>query len=76
MTKRFKDTCLWLGMGFKLGGIKKQKGGHTGLENRMSPLKWRRLRKDLVVKLNLFPQKEEEKYLRLFYKINIKKVLI
>jgi hypothetical protein len=65
-------TSVW---GLNLG-IVKQKRGQAGLQNRMSPLKWRRRGKDLVLKLNLFPPKRRRKVLKIFYKINIKKVLI
>ena len=47
----------------KLGGVKTKGGGQAGLENRLSSLKWRTRGKDLVMKLNQLPQKEEKKLL-------------
>ena len=65
-------TSVW---DSKLGGVKTKGGRQAGLENRLSPLKWRRRRKDLVMKLNPSARKDK-KILNKLYIINIKKVLI
>ena len=56
--------------------VVKKKGGQAGLENRMSPLKSRRLGKRLGNITKSVSPKRRRKVLWILYKINIKRVLI